>query len=511
MNRAIIYFTKLPKLGHCKTRLEGFLPKPTILHLANHLIQKNYQAICETGIDTFVFLKPDAHESLTDINTLLSPAVSSIQLFEQSGQDLGERMATAISTILDKGYDSVLLIGSDLFDLSKDKITHSFELLASHDVVINPTLDGGYGIIGMSAPHPDIFNLEAFSHEHVFDQTIDLIKQAGLNYAVGDDLLDIDKPEDIAKALAGDYNAKFYAKGEYNANFLINGGKELLRIALDSQMHLDNQIAYEYKALEALESSGVVPKVLKLVENTELIERGYLIEEFVHGRPLDYTTDLEIAASLLASVHSVDIEKGSHLIHAKQPFQTMYNEFIELFAKYQSWDQKDPEAEQLISGMLEQIKAMGLDDLIEHPSIINTELNSHNFIINPEGNSYVIDWEKPLISDKEQDLAHFLVPTTTLWKTDVAFDSDDLRTFITHYNRVSMTGDVDESKLNKYMIFTCLRGITWCAMAAVQYHEALSNNQEVDDYTHNVIKEFTSIPFLENIKATIDSGGFIKD
>ena len=50
--------------------------------------------------------------------------------------------------------------------------------------------------------------------------------------------------------------------------------------------------------------------------------------------------------------------------------------------------------------------------------MVNTELNSGNFLIDPQGVSSLVDWEKPLVSEPGQDLGHFLAPTTTFWKTD---------------------------------------------------------------------------------------------
>ena len=56
--------------------------------------------------------------------------------------------------------------------------------------------------------------------------------------------------------------------------------------------------------------------------------------------------------------------------------------------------------------------------------MVNTELNSGNFLINEGARSYLVDWEKPLLSEAAQDLAHFLAPTTTFWKTDTILDRE---------------------------------------------------------------------------------------
>ena len=102
---------------------------------------------------------------------------------------------------------------------------------------------------------------------------------------------------------------------------------------------------------------------------------------------------------------------------------------------------------------------------------INTELNSGNFLINGEGRpNYLIDWEKPLYGDPVQDLGHFLAPTTTFWKTDVILTEDEMESFVKEY-KAAVKGRFDisglEDRLKFFLPVTCLRGITWCAMAWV--------------------------------------------
>ncbi|MBF4211745.1 hypothetical protein EI533_29200, partial [Pseudomonas donghuensis] len=94
---------------------------------------------------------------------------------------------------------------------------------------------------------------------------------------------------------------------------------------------------------------------------------------------------------------------------AGSPFNMMFDEFTQMFSHYQNWDKKIKSTEDKISDMLQYIKNLGLDSTLENPCLINTELNNKNFIIGDK--SYIIDWEKPIIGEREQDLAHFLAPT----------------------------------------------------------------------------------------------------
>lgn len=134
-----------------------------------------------------------------------------------------------------------------------------------------------------------------------------------------------------------------------------------------------------------------------------------------------------------------------------------------------------------------------IDTPCARPCVINTELNSGNFIINdeaPQTLSRIIDWEKPVIADCEQDIAHFLVPTTTNWKTDTILSAAEIRAFLDEYARFRT---VDTQLLRTYMQLNVLRGITWCAMAFVQYSHG-EGARNVD--TWKKIQEFLSIEYL---------------
>ena len=86
--------------------------------------------------------------------------------------------------------------------------------------------------------------------------------------------------------------------------------------------------------------------------------------------------------------------------------------------------------------------------------------------------SYLVDWEKPLLSEPAQDLGHFLVPTTTFWKTDVILTAAEVGDFVRMYLK-AVDGRMDTSTIKErlplFFTVTCLRGISWCAMALREY------------------------------------------
>ncbi|WP_315166255.1 phosphotransferase [Metaclostridioides mangenotii] len=297
-------------------------------------------------------------------------------------------------------------------------------------------------------------------------------------------------------------------QGEYNVNFLFinpdNNKKLVLRLNTASQMNLDNQISYEFNVLKMLELSGRTPKPIFVDSSMDKLPYGLLVMEFLPGVPLDYKTDLEIAASCLADIHSVDFNENNHLITPKNPLKAIFVECVEMSSKYLNSDIGDENIKIIIKRMIEKSEGsvLNIDENLNKYNIINTELNSGNFLINGKGkNNYIIDWEKPILGEVEQDLGHFLAPTTTFWKTDVILTRAEMEDFVRMYiEKVNGRFETKNlwDKLEKYIIITCLRGITWCSMAWVEYQdpEKLIRNE----FTYNKIENYLKESFLLNIE-----------
>ena len=77
-----------------------------------------------------------------------------------------------LKTLLDSGYEKVIIIGSDLLDLNQDIITEAFHKLHQHDVVIGPAEDGGYYLLGMKTLHPKLFKNKAWGTETVREDSL---------------------------------------------------------------------------------------------------------------------------------------------------------------------------------------------------------------------------------------------------------------------------------------------------------------------------------------------------
>ena len=493
MKNRIIFFTRVPKVGTTKTRLYDFVSPNTAVEIQKKLMKKNYNVLKECGEEIAVY-----HDGQSIDDSVMVDILENREFSYQVGETLGDKMYNAIDEEL-QSSDKVILLGSDIYNLKENMIHAAFEKLDEYDVVINPSVDGGYFLIGMKKAIKEVFNLPSYGDNSVLENLLTVCDEQKLSYYLGEAGLDIDTKEDLLLADTGYNNIKLLGAGEYNINFTFDDRdlKKVLRINMKSQMNLENQIEYEYETLQLLKDSGVTPKPYDLVTETNLLPYKYLTMEFLKGRPLNYKTDMYIAAYLLSKVHNTPYG-DNNLINATNPFQLMFDECKQMAGEYLAWDKSDEKVSSYINRFLEKCLTLIPEKYsIANPCIINTELNSGNFLIG-EGkeDSYVIDWEKALIGECEQDLAHFLAPTTTFWKTDIILSETEINDFLETYGNYR---NFDRKRFERYLIFNCLRGVTWCSMAFRQYSE--NDKMLMDDTTFKKIASYIELEFLEKVSA----------
>jgi rSAM/selenodomain-associated transferase 1 len=120
-----------------------------------------------------------------------------LPLIPQEGETLGERMAAAIRWGLAQEYEGVLVVGSDLPTLPANVFHQAVRQLEDCDVVLGPTLDGGYYLVGARGDYPGIFQDIAWGTRHVFDATMCQLKRMDLKTTVLIPWNDVDTFEDL--------------------------------------------------------------------------------------------------------------------------------------------------------------------------------------------------------------------------------------------------------------------------------------------------------------------------
>ncbi|THB66629.1 MAG: aminoglycoside phosphotransferase family protein [Desulfovibrio sp.] len=289
----------------------------------------------------------------------------------------------------------------------------------------------------------------------------------------------------------------FLAAGEYNSNYLVRAGgrSHVFRINHGSQLGLDNQIEYEFGVLKALENSGVTPRpyFYSLPTNDQALwaelGQGVLLMEYLPGGPLDYQRHMDHAARIFAAVHSQPTAEG--LVVQADPVGDIAKESMGLITRFP--DHPLQEKGERLLAFHEQIVEMGRQtrDLFaaEELVVVNTEVNSHNFLIHESGpgpvQATLVDWEKAVVSHRYQDLGHFLVATTTRWKSDYVYSVEEKQSFLRKYL------DSSGLELSLEHVARCtevlertilLRALSWCYMAYYEYTQADRALQNQDTF-----------------------------
>ena len=200
------------------------------------------------------------------------------------------------------------------------------------------------------------------------------------------------------------------AQGEYNLNYLIATGSTRLvfRVNIGTQIDRDDQIVYEYQALDLLKQSGVTPYPHFVDDTRRFFDRGILIMDFLPGAALDYSKDLEQAAGLFANIHQIEVKpEKNHLIREDAPLSLIFEECDGLLQQYFDSDLADPDIRHYLIDLRSWADSARMNEKYYQqdpwPCIVNTEVNSGNFIVNREnGTMHLVDWEMPRWGDPSQ-------------------------------------------------------------------------------------------------------------
>jgi rSAM/selenodomain-associated transferase 1 len=195
MRRALIVVGKAPEPGRTKTRLVPPLTPDAAAELYRGLLLDAVQLGLELGWDRTTVVHP---RGAADPLQRLLPG--QVRLLEQRGSGLGDALAHAFKCHFVDGFEAVVLIGSDNPTLPAAPIVEACEAIEhQHDVAIGPSSDGGYYLIGMRQPHPELFQGVEWSTPSVYHQTLQRARASGLSVHSVREWYDVDEPADLER------------------------------------------------------------------------------------------------------------------------------------------------------------------------------------------------------------------------------------------------------------------------------------------------------------------------
>ena len=193
--REILVFAKYPEAGKCKTRLAKGLGEENALIIYKALLHHTLQVVQSTPFRKILFVDPP--ERIADA-FIWAPGMD-LYLPQVDG-DLGVRLLDAVTCRIAEGAKGLILLGCDCPQISKEAVNSAFTALENADVVLGPTDDGGYYLLGLKARHASLFQGIPWSTEHVLDETLKILKFQSLSYIAADTFSDVDTPDDFRRA-----------------------------------------------------------------------------------------------------------------------------------------------------------------------------------------------------------------------------------------------------------------------------------------------------------------------
>lgn len=188
---AIILFTRIPVPGRVKTRLMPALSGAECAALQRAMTLDTAHTLSALERDLFVCHSDEGPVALLD------GLPDRARLLPQSGADLGERMYRALETVLAQGYPDCLLLGSDLPFLGGAEVETAGRVLEENDLVLCPSPDGGYWLVGMRAPFRPLFTGQRYGTGSVLEDALACCAAHGLRVGLGPARRDLDTPEDL--------------------------------------------------------------------------------------------------------------------------------------------------------------------------------------------------------------------------------------------------------------------------------------------------------------------------
>jgi len=177
---ALIVFAREPKNGKVKTRLLAGLPSTSVTGLYQSFIKDILRIARHVDCSAkYVFY---VGRGKKDIPFLAKQAKGFI-LRRQSRGDLGKRMLGAFQHCYAQGYGRMVVVGTDCLTMTSEDLNKAFQKLKRFDVVLGPSKDGGYYLLGLRYPDPRLFQGISWSTGQVLSKTKDRLRSCRYSFS----------------------------------------------------------------------------------------------------------------------------------------------------------------------------------------------------------------------------------------------------------------------------------------------------------------------------------------
>ena len=191
----LLIFVKYPEPGKVKTRLAENIGSENAALLYRKMAESIIYDLSKLAdYRKIIFFDPP--ERRNDIMRWLK--FNGLSFVAQEGDSLGEKMSNAFTHAFSLGADKAIIIGTDCPQITTETIVKAFEKLQVSEVVVGPSYDGGYYLLGLRSLIPEVFHGIDWGTNLVFDQTMKRLRRNGINSERLEMLRDVDTVEDLS-------------------------------------------------------------------------------------------------------------------------------------------------------------------------------------------------------------------------------------------------------------------------------------------------------------------------
>jgi rSAM/selenodomain-associated transferase 1 len=192
--RTLVIMAKAPKPGMVKTRLTRSLPLPAVTALYSCLLGDTLAlARSLTGVEVAIMC-PSA-----DVDELAGLAGNGVRVVAQKGEGLAAGLTSVFAHFAKAGLQRIIAFNSDSPHLPASILENAFKVLAAHDVVVGPTHDGGYYLVGAKGAHPALFDDDRMGSKSALEALLARARRLQLSVGFTDRFYDIDVPGDLTR------------------------------------------------------------------------------------------------------------------------------------------------------------------------------------------------------------------------------------------------------------------------------------------------------------------------
>ena len=180
-----------------KTRLARSLPVEAVTELYHCLLDDTIALARSLGTVEVAIMCPDS-----DVEELMRLARGVVGVVAQKGEGLEAGLTSVFAHFAAPGRQRVIAFNSDSPHLPASVLGSAFEALTDHDVVVGPTNDGGYYLVGAKAAHPALFDGDGMGTQSALDALLARARELQLSVSFTDPFYDIDVEEDLTRLAA---------------------------------------------------------------------------------------------------------------------------------------------------------------------------------------------------------------------------------------------------------------------------------------------------------------------